>query len=183
MIIVKVGGSLFDLPNLGPGLCTYLKALAPAEVILVAGGGAGVEAVRALDRAHGFGEEFSHWLALRALGVTAAGLERITHGRVLDCLAFAIEDESRPGALPHAWDVTSDSIAARAALVHRAVRLVLLKSVDVPHGTTWEEAAARGWVDAHFPRIATNAPFAIEVVNFRRRLESPGAELLNEPLR
>jgi hypothetical protein len=74
--------------------------------------------------------------------------------------------------LPHSWDVTSDSIAARAALVYGAERLVLLKSVDVPPGTPWDEAAARGWVDAHFSHVVSGAPFAVEVVNFRRVLDS-----------
>jgi aspartokinase-like uncharacterized kinase len=220
VIVVKVGGSLFDHPRLGLGLASYLDSLAPADVLLVPGGGAVVDAVRELDRVHGLGEEASHWLALRAMGVTGELLEAIFppptrrqsaadlplkgggekegrarkfltsplegevgesrvatrrmggEVRVLDCLAFAQEDESRHGALPHSWDVTSDSIAARAAVVNEAGRLVLLKSVDVPPGTPWEEAAARGWVDPHFPKVAAELACPVEVVNFRRVLES-----------
>jgi hypothetical protein len=67
--------------------------------------------------------------------------------------------------------VTSDSIAARAAVVFGAGRLVLLKSVDVPPGTPWEYAVGRGWVDRHFPKVVAGAAFAIEVVNFRRVLD------------
>jgi hypothetical protein len=89
---------------------------------------------------------------------------------VLDCLTFMQEDESRPGTLPHSWAVTSDSIAARAAVVLGAERLVLLKSVDVPPETPWEQAAARGWVDVYFPRAIAAAGFAVEVENFRRVL-------------
>ena len=362
MIVVKVGGSLFDAPALGPALRAYLDTLAPAEVLLVPGGGPVADAVRALDRTHALGEEAAHWLALRSLGVTAALLERLaeeplppapspkkgggekpeprvryvvrgqpvtedkvrrakelrrestpterllwellranrsgyhfrrqqviegyvadfychaaalvveadgtshneqgeydarrttafamrgihvirfpneqiarepdtvrTHiattcaarlaqeplpptpspkkgggvsgaagaapceaasasepaltpppflgegvgGRgscVLDPFAFALEDEARPGALPHTWAVTTDSIAARAAVVFRAERLVLLKSVDVPPGVSWEVAAANGWVDAHFPHVAATLACPVEVVNFRARL-------------
>jgi hypothetical protein len=68
--------------------------------------------------------------------------------------------------------VTSDSIAARAAVVHNAERLVLLKSVDVPPGMAWEVAAERGWVDPHIPHVIAGAPFPVEVVNFRRVLDS-----------
>jgi 5-(aminomethyl)-3-furanmethanol phosphate kinase len=68
--------------------------------------------------------------------------------------------------------VTSDSIAARAAVVYEAERLVLLKSVDVPAGTTWEVAAERGWVDRHFPQVVAELACPVEVVNFRRVLES-----------
>ncbi len=91
-------------------------------------------------------------------------LERV---RVLDCLAFARADESRPGALPHEWRVTTDSIAARVAAVVGADRLILLKSTDVPPGTPWEVAAANGWVDEHFPQIARTLACPVEVVNFR----------------
>jgi aspartokinase-like uncharacterized kinase len=90
--------------------------------------------------------------------------------RVLDCFAFAVEDDSRPGAIPHTWSVTTDSIAARAAAVFRAERLILLKSVDVPPGVPWELAAANGWVDAHFPRVAAQLVCPVEAVNFRSRL-------------
>ncbi len=90
--------------------------------------------------------------------------------RVLDCYAFALEDDPREGKLPHTWSVTTDSIAARAAVVFRAAKLILLKSVDVPPGTPWEVAAANGWVDAHFPHIAQSLACPVEVVNFRLRL-------------
>jgi aspartokinase-like uncharacterized kinase len=179
MIVVKVGGSLFDHPALGPGLRGFVEALAPADVLLVPGGGPIADAVRELDRVHGLGEEAAHWVALRALAVTATFLEGIigepnptSPFRVLDCFTFAREDDSRPGALPHTWSVTTDSIAARAALVFGAERLVLLKSVDVPPGTSWEVAAANGWVDAHFPQLAAALACPIEVVNFRRQMHT-----------
>ena len=204
MIVVKVGGSLFDSPALGPALRAFVESLAPADVLLVGGGGPVADAVRELDRVHGLGEEAAHWLALRSLGVTRAllraliaeepnpptpfpkreggagvtppsllgkgvgGLGSSLH--ILDPFTFAQEDETRPGALPHTWAVTTDSIAARVALVYRAERLILLKSVDVPPGTPWEAAAASGWVDAHFPQIAPLLPCPVEVVNFRRAL-------------
>jgi aspartokinase-like uncharacterized kinase len=195
MIVVKVGGSLFDHPALGAALCAYLASLAPAEVLLVPGGGPVADAVRELDRVHGLGEEASHWLALRSLGVTAAFLTellasgeefgqgkedgRAKPGRsqgsrlcVLAPFSFALDDESRPGALPHSWSVTTDSIAARVALVRRAERLVLLKSVDIPAGISWSDAAANGWVDAHFPQIAATLDCPVEAINFRPHLEA-----------
>jgi len=177
VIVVKVGGSLFDHPRLGAGLRTYLDSLAPSEVVLVPGGGVVVDAIRELDRVHGFGEEAAHWLAVRAMDVMGATLRALigdSRIAIPDCLALLQDDEPRPGALPHSWNVTSDSIAARAAVVLGAERLVLLKSVGVPPGTSWDEAVARGWVDEHFPRVVAGAPFAVEVVNFRRVVDSLG---------
>ena len=190
--VVKVGGSLYDHPRLGPGLLAFLETL-PAPVLLVPGGGPFADAVRQLDAVHRLGEEAAHWLALRSLDAAAEFLRRITLSlpplprsaalrsrgsghdgsrlNVLDAFAFAVEDDSRPGALPHSWAVTSDSIAARAAVVYQAARLIVLKSTDIPPGTPWPIAAANGWVDAHFPHVAADAPFRIEVVNFRQHLE------------
>jgi 5-(aminomethyl)-3-furanmethanol phosphate kinase len=173
VIVVKVGGSLFNHPRLGAGLRAYLDSLAPSEVVLIPGGGVIAEAVRGLDRVHELGKEASHWLAIGAMDLMGNVLRALVPGvRVLDCLAFAREDEARSGALPHSWDVTSDSIAARASEVLGAERLVLLKSVDVPDATSWDECVRHGWVDAHFPRVVERAAFAVEVVNFRRVLES-----------
>jgi len=177
LIVVKVGGSLYDHPRLGPGLRAYLDALR-SPVLLVPGGGAFADAVRLLDRTHRLGDEAAHWVALRTLTVAAefltravgalAGASRLT---VVDAYRFAVEDEARPDHLPHSWDVTSDSIAARVAVVSRAGRLVLLKSADVPPGTPWAEAARRGWVDPHFPKVVAGHDLHIEAVNFRRHLD------------
>ncbi|WP_162542113.1 hypothetical protein [Gemmata obscuriglobus] len=53
-----------------------------------------------------------------------------------------------------------------------AERLVLLKSVDVPTGSSWEDAAANGWVDAHFPRVAALLRCPVGAVNFRAKLDA-----------
>ena len=96
MIVVKVGGSLFDHPALGPGLRDFVAALGN-EVLLVGGGGDAADAVRKLDRVHGLGEERAHRLALRSLGVTAALLESFAaRATVLDCERFALDDPALP---------------------------------------------------------------------------------------
>ena len=64
-IVVKVGGSLFNQPDLGPRLQAFLGDLT-APTLIVPGGGPTAEAIRAFDRIHRLGEESSHWLALRA---------------------------------------------------------------------------------------------------------------------
>ncbi len=183
LTVVKVGGSLFDLPGLGPRLARWLAALPAAGVLLVPGGGRAADAVRELDRLHGLGEEKSHWLALRALALNARFLadllpgvrvveSPVEHGgvAVLDPLAFCLADErDRPAdALPRAWAVTSDSVAARAAAVAGAGQLILLKSVTVPPAMTWDEAARAGYVDAAFAGVVRAAPgLEVRAVNFR----------------
>jgi len=193
-VVVKVGGSLFDWPVLGQRLVLWLKTLAPMRVLLVPGGGPIVDVVRDLDQCLSLGEEVAHWLALRGLTLNAhlleAMLSRQTNPRpiiignlpeaekawdqsrlaILDALSFAQEDENRPGRLPHAWSVTSDSLAARVAVQFKVRKLVLLKSTDIPNDWT---KADRGIVDSYFEAIIRGADshesgLEVSALNFRK---------------
>jgi len=86
---------------------------------------------------------------------------------LLDAHAFAQLDDGCEGSLPHAWAVTSDSVAARTAWLLRAEKLVLLKSADNPFNGDWVEAGRKGYVDAWFAR-AVGEKLAVEAVNLRR---------------
>jgi aspartokinase-like uncharacterized kinase len=178
-IVVKVGGSLFDLPDLGPRLQTWLDSLPTRNVLLVPGGGPTADVVRDLDRWHALGEERAHWLALRALTLNAyflaellpnaAVVERLGDWRrdgpaIVDAHAFARLDEGLPACLPHSWAVTSDAVAARVAVVSRARELVLLKSADPPAGADWRAAARAGYVDDVFADVLGAVP--ARAVNF-----------------
>jgi aspartokinase-like uncharacterized kinase len=180
-LVVKVGGSLYELPDLGPRLRRWLAAQDTRSVLLVPGGGALADAVRKLDAAHRLGEEAAHWLALRALTVAAYFFAHLLPGSVLvshpddwrrdglavlDPHAFAVADEGRAGALPHCWSVTSDSIAARAARVAKVRRLVLLKSITIPEGVAWSETARQGWVDDFFP-TTVGGELEVRAVNLK----------------
>lgn len=186
-IMVKVGGSLFDLPDLGVRLRSWLSTLPTDHILLVPGGGSLAEAIRDLDQCHRLGEEVSHWLALRAMALNAHFLAAllpmaeivgdifawpavglVNQLTILDAHDFCRLDEGRAGSLPHSWDVTSDSVAARAAVVVRARELILLKSHSVPQDTGWKAASQQGLVDRHFPHVTANGQLSIQVVNFRK---------------
>jgi aspartokinase-like uncharacterized kinase len=188
-VVVKVGGSLFDLPQLGQRLRRWLDQLPPGRVLWIAGGGTAADWIRAVDRLDHLGEELSHWLALRALSLAADVLaarlgnamvianiedrESVWHAGlapVLDIYGFARADEARPDHLPHCWDVTSDALAARAAVVAGIPALILLKSVSLPAGCDWPEAARQGIVDPTFPDVVAAAGERLRVtaINFRQ---------------
>jgi hypothetical protein len=191
-IVVKVGGSLFDLPDLGSRLQRLLGQLPTHHVALVPGGGAMADVVRELDRWHSLGDESAHQLALRAMTVNAYFLQALLpaavvvqrlsgclgpwHWRcpvIVDAYDFAYHDfesqefleAGKPPVLPRSWAVTSDAIAARVAVLIRARELVLLKSTDPPAGSDWQAAAQAGFVDAFFGQAVGDVP--VRALNFR----------------
>lgn len=183
-LIVKVGGSLFDWPDLGPRLREWLEANAPLETILVPGGGRFADIIRDFDRAHGLGDEVAHHMALQAMTLNAQLLAALIPGScvidgpdlaellweqnrlpILDALAFCESDDA--DALPHTWAVTSDSVAARLAIVAGATELVLLKSAPPPAEdvTVWAEC---GYVDAWLPRVLAGTPVRLRAEHLRQ---------------
>jgi aspartokinase-like uncharacterized kinase len=184
-LIIKIGGSLFDWPDLGPRLHAWLDANASTHTILVPGGGRLANVVRDLDRSQGLGDEVAHRMALHAMTTNAELLAALLPGScvidgpdlaellweqkrlpILDALAFCESDDV--GALPHTWAVTSDSVAARLAVVAGAAELVLLKSAEPPPGdvAAWAEC---GYVDSWLPRVLAGTDIGVRAVNLRER--------------
>jgi aspartokinase-like uncharacterized kinase len=188
--VAKVGGSLFNRPDLRERLIKWRAGQPPAATVLVAGGGELADAVRRFDSLHALDAAAAHWLAIAAMGVSARGLVAIMPGAalcgtiteieaatgtgapagwaVVDPEPFLRRDESSHprDALPRGWHVTSDSIAARIATVLGARELVLFKSADPPPGTTRRDAAESGCVDPYFSIAARSVP-VVRFVNLR----------------
>jgi aspartokinase-like uncharacterized kinase len=169
LIVVKVGGSLLDMPDFVERLSTHLRRYSNDRPLLLIGGGGAADWVRLMDRTHRLGDETAHDLALRSLDLTAhlaAALlpesvliddvnscSSVWSSRRVPILAPRLSLHS-DDFLPRNWGVTSDSIAARVATRLGADELVLLKSVQAPPGALPEEMAARGIVDPFFPMAA-----------------------------
>jgi aspartokinase-like uncharacterized kinase len=187
--VVKVGGSLFQFEGLVWTLRKWLAAQPAATNILLAGGGALADAIRDADARFVLTEEASHWLCVEALRVTARLLtallpevplvttlaelrlqlaSRPPPATVVFCPAdFLQRDEQQllGTPLPHAWSVTSDSIAARLAQAVAAGELVLLKSAAPPPDLG---AAAADYVDEWFATAARDVP-SVRIVNLREQ--------------
>jgi 5-(aminomethyl)-3-furanmethanol phosphate kinase len=181
LTVVKVGGSLFDLPDLASRLNHFLRSLSLSRVLLIPGGGAAADVVRELDCVHHLGDEVAHWIALRAASLNAHFLQALLPGSrlvchpreqlagvagILDAFVFAERDEASADALPHDWSVTTDALAARAAVVGGATRIILLKSVDWPARTRLQDAVP-GYVDEILPRLVEAGGLEVVWVNFR----------------
>ena len=181
--VIKLGGSLLDVPDLAPTLRRWLARQPAMASVMIVGGGPLADVIREAFGRHGLSQEAAHWLCVRVLGVTAELVARLLPEarfvRRLDDLLVAstltildpesfLRDEPRlvPSPLPHSWDVTSDSIAARLAAILHADELVLLKSDLPPTGSTLCDAATASYVDPYFPFASAELP-AIRCVNLR----------------
>jgi hypothetical protein len=181
--LFKLGGSLLDLPDWPRRVGRLLEERGVPRCLLVVGGGTAADVVREWDRRHALGDETAHRLALESLRLTAALATTLLPGArlvrtrpeaesawrhgpcaVVDVPGFVElaergDPRAHPAPLPHTWDVTSDALAAWIALRWPASELWLLKSTGLPAADLpFDEAAARGLVDRHFPRIAPQVP-------------------------
>jgi aspartokinase-like uncharacterized kinase len=179
--VVKLGGSVFALPDVAATLEAWLQRQPKHHHVIVTGGGALADQVRQLDRQGGASAETAHWMAVRAMSVLAWALSQMNNRwSYLDdwfhlqrCLAargqaqtivfdparFLREHEPMLAGvrLPIGWQVTSDSIAARVADLLAADELVLLKR-QLPPADNLQHASRTGYVDAFFLQALHNRP-------------------------
>ena len=148
LVVVKLGGGLSRMPG---ALAEAGRAVAVAarrqRLVIVPGGGALADAVRALDRELALPAATAHWMAILAMDQYAQAIAAhvpngiVVHDRME--MAAALDGGRIPvlapyrwmlaaDALPHRWEVTSDSIAAFVAGALDARLLVLLKPVSGP---------------------------------------------------
>lgn len=216
MTILKIGGSLFDLPDLGHRIVHLIDDLRIPQPVLFPGGGALVDQLRKFDSVHLLPVDVSHRLAIQLLSVTAQLLAEM-HPRFavisslvelhatqppgqslampaqppdtpiahsLDTEHSTLDTTDRipvldpaglPGidSLPSGWHVTSDSLAAWAAIHFSASRLILCKSVDFPDSADpLPVAIERGLVDPYLQELAPRLAH-VEWVNLRSEKPRP----------
>ena len=178
MWIVKLGGSLAQDPRL-PGWLNMLAELGGGRVVVVPGGAAFADAVRASQAHWHFDDLAAHNMAVLAMAQTA----HLFHALEPRLLLVSDEDEIRRALragqvalwmplsllrdapdLLTSWEVTSDSLALWLARQQNAERLIVVKACAVQPHLTLAELTRRGTVDARFDRWASEAPFPIAVV-------------------
>jgi len=177
--VVKIGGSLLDFDGLADSWNRWFASQQEMATVIIAGGGSLADLVRRWDEQYQLSEETAHWMCVKAMSLTAALVhhqlagtqmvdewqdltEQLGTADVKEPLVFSVESFLRlvepvlAGCpLPHSWEATSDSIAARVAEVLSAEELVLCKSVDVAPEIDWTPRAAEGLIDRHFPEMAS----------------------------
>jgi 5-(aminomethyl)-3-furanmethanol phosphate kinase len=130
LIVLKIGGSLFDSGR------ELVKRVAEEDVLVVPGGGAFADKVRDVYATGALSDDAAHWMALLAMDQYGYYLSDSTGVPLTDTIegegtriALAYEILRKDDALPHSWDVTSDTVAAWMAFKAGA-RLVKATDVD-----------------------------------------------------
>lgn len=163
--VIKVGGSLLDLPDLAGRIKSWLTLQQAAQNILLMGGGNLCNEIRNLHHRFGLSEIQSHHACMESMGATASILGSLLDLEIVKCLeSISLLREDivfdcrnwlhRQSGIPKNWELTSDSISALLAN-QLGAELVLLKSVSAGEA-----------VDDYFPRASQNLA-AISWVNLR----------------
>ena len=171
-IVVKLGGSVVRSAELTPWLDAI--ATAPRPIVVVPGGGALADEVRACQHRLGFGDAVAHRMALLAMNQLAwavAGLRQgfevgATEGELRAALGQGSVAVWAPYALiagrtdiEESWRLTSDSLALWLAARLGASRCYLIKSIARPKAARLgaSQLAREGIVDAAFPGMLKDA--------------------------
>jgi dihydroneopterin aldolase len=161
-VVVKVGGGMLA----APGAAALAGAASERRIVIVPGGGPFADAVREADAKFTLPDATAHWMAVLAMDQTAHLLASRAPGCTMVRTPGEIDDALSAGRLPvlapaewlwatdplpHAWQVTSDSIAAWIAGRLGARRLVLVKPPGVRAG---DDAVDRHLAQAMPPDVA-----------------------------
>jgi aspartokinase-like uncharacterized kinase len=178
MWIVKLGGSLSRDARL-PRWLQMLAELGGGRVVVVPGGAAFADAVRAAQVHWKFDDLTAHNMAVLAMAQTAHMLHALEPRLVLVTDEEALRRAQHAGQavlwmplsllrdapdIITSWEVTSDSLALWLARRLNAERLVVVKACEVKQPHTLQELSAMGLVDRRFDQWAHDAAFPIEVV-------------------
>jgi 5-(aminomethyl)-3-furanmethanol phosphate kinase len=187
--ISKVGGSLFDLADLGDRIRQAITHLEPANNVLIAGGGEFTDLIAKAQTHHSLCDVETHWLCIKTLGVTASLLKALLPEAKLTDQPLELADAAEPSLwildteqllknetaseairlLPRDWTVTTDSIAAAVAVELQATELVLLKSTNCQPEAI-QSLAQQHLVDSYFHIAAAPIP-KIGWINLRQSID------------
>jgi 5-(aminomethyl)-3-furanmethanol phosphate kinase len=192
--VVKLGGSLAESGR----IASILKIVGAARVpcLIVPGGGAFADAVRAAQVEHKLSDAVAHRMALLAMhqtGLMLAALhDRLEPAETIAAIRRALTDGRIPVWLPLKmteadtditadWTTTSDGLAARLAERLGNAPVVLVKSCRVEGSASASRLARDGIVDPMFAAIVERSGLPWRVVGSGD--EAQLAELVGAPHR
>jgi 5-(aminomethyl)-3-furanmethanol phosphate kinase len=171
-IVVKLGGSVIRSGELH----AWLDAISAAQlpIVVVPGGGALADEVRACQSQLGFGDQAAHRMALLAMDQLAWAVAGLRQGFTVGATEAELRDALASGgiavwapyalisdrtAIEESWRLTSDSLALWLSARLGAGRCYLIKSIGRPKATRLSAAqlARDGVVDEAFPEMLSES--------------------------
>lgn len=176
MLVVKLGGSLYQTDNLRAWLNKLDELSEKQPIVIVPGGGPFADQVRNAQQQHQFDDSYAHQMAILAMSQFGLLLQALT----ADCQSFhypGAQLENHSGLavwlptlslscvpeLAHSWQMTSDSLALWLAQQLQANQLALVKSCSLPEHRLPSELSALGIIDKAFPALYQRKPLNLEL--------------------
>ena len=101
LTVLKIGGAVCREPSRRQAALDAVRRLAGARrVLVVPGGGALADEVRASQRARGFSDDMAHWLAILAMDQVARSIASELEGAQLIHLRNEVEAVHDAGKIP-----------------------------------------------------------------------------------
>jgi len=145
--VFKIGGKILENSNNVKSTFSQLIQLYEEKIlqkiIIIPGGGSFANFVRRLDEDLDIGDDLAHWIAIYSMNYNGIilnekypNLESIEKLRTFQdakqmfCIFLPYSFLREDDALPHNWDVTSDSIALYVANKLKVSQCFLIKNID-----------------------------------------------------
>ena len=177
MVVVKLGGSLYQTTELQHWLTTLKKLSQQQNIIIVPGGGPFADQVRKAQQQHGFNDSDAHHMAILAMaqfGILISGL-------LPNCQTFSFPTKHTATKYPLSiwlpdkqlldqpdlaqnWDITSDSLALWLAQQCRADKLTLIKCHPPEQVSAINQLNQMGLIDNAFSALASRQAIPTEVI-------------------
>lgn len=188
MLIVKLGGSLYNSPTLTAWMQTLADYAHKIPIIIVPGGGPFADQVRSAQKQYAINDKTAHHMAILAMkqfGLMLADIQADcqcvnSHETALSKFSIWLPDDSlldEPD-LPHNWNVSSDSIALWLATKLSAQRLILIKSVTTDTASITELTNTH-ILDNGFSELFIKHPIDAKIMGAQDHLNFDAA--INQP--
>lgn len=177
MHIVKLGGSLYDTPNLNHWLARLHTLAQQQALVIVPGGGPFADQVRQAQQQHQFDDRSAHHMAILAMaqfGLLLHGL--LPSANIINVPAAVTATPQLSIWIPDArlldadiaqnWQITSDSLALWFAQQLPAVQqLSLIKRIRPATGDL-QQLSQHMIIDRGFAGLYQQHPIATQIVSF-----------------
>lgn len=175
MIVVKLGGSLYNTPELKLWLQTLADTSPSTPIVIVPGGGPFADQVREAQTLHHFNDAAAHHMALIAmkqLGLMLIALKAkcqpFDARKPEQPLSVWLPDDSllSEPALIHSWDLTSDSLALWLASKLKAEQLFLVKHIHVS-STSIKQLTNQQVIDRRFTDLFADYSIPTRIIHYQ----------------